>query len=167
MEYLEIGQIVNTSGLDGTIKINAFTDNIKRFDKLKTIYVDFKGEVKEYSILSVRYNKNQVLLNLKDIDSIEKAEKLRGLFVKIDKKDAVKLPKNSYFIADLLDSEVYTEDGVLLGKIADIFPTGSNDVYVVKDELGKQILLPATQEVIKDIDIKEKKVTVKLLEGLV
>lgn len=167
MEYIEIGQIATTSGLDGRLKINAFTDDIRRFDKLKTIYIDKKGNLEAHNILSVRYNKNQVILKLDNIDSIEEAEKLRGYYIKIDKKDAVKLPKNAYFIADLLNSDVYTEQNEHLGKIIDIFPTGSNDVYVVKDELGKQILLPATEEVIKNINIKEKKIIVKLIEGLI
>ena len=167
MQYLEIGQIVNTSGLDGIVKINAFTDDIRRFDKLKTIYIDKKGSLEKHSILLVRYNKKQVFLKLDNIDTIEEAEKLKGYYIKIDKKDAVKLPENTYFITDLLDLDVYTENDEYLGKIADIFSTGSNDVYVVKDESGKQILLPATQEVIKNIDIEKRKVIVNLIKGLI
>ena len=167
MEYIEIGQIVNTSGLEGFVKINAFTDDVRRFDDLKIIYIDKKGELEKHEILSVRYNKTQVLLKLDNVDTIEKAEKLKGYYIKIDKKDAVKLPKDAYFIADLLGIDVYTEAGEKLGILDDIFPTGSNDVYVVKNELGKQILLPAIDRVVKNIDLKEKKITVNLIEGLV
>ena len=71
-----------------------------------------------------------------------------------------------YFIADLIGLEVYTKQNELLGKLDDVFSTGSNDVYVVKDQNGKQILLPAIKEVIKQIDLKNKKITVELINGL-
>lgn len=167
IEYLEIGQIVNTSGLKGIVKVNPFTDDITRFEKLKTILVDKNGTLVEYEIEQVRYHKNMVMLKLKGIDNIDQAEKLRNFYIKINRKDAVKLPKDSYFIVDLLGLEVYTSENELLGKVDDIFPTGSNDVYVVKNELGKQILIPALKTVIKNIDLESKKITVELPEGLV
>ena len=86
--------------------------------------------------------------------------------MKIDRKDAVELPKNSYFIVDLIGIEVMTDEGKILGTLDDVFPTGSNDVYVVKDEMGKQILLPAIADVIKQVDIENKKMVVHLMEGL-
>ena len=167
-EYFEIGQIVNTSGLKGFIKIKPFTDDIKRFNKLKTIYININKELKEYIIEDVKYVKNMVLLKLKGIDSIEEAEKYRNYYIHINKKDAPKLPKDSYFIADIEGCNVYEEEtSKFLGIVTEVFPTGSNDVYVVKSEEGKQILLPAIKEVIKQVDIENKKIIVKLLEGLV
>ena len=167
LEYLEIGQIVNTSGLKGVVKVNPFTDDITRFEKLKTVLLDKNGTLVEYEIEQVRYHKNMVMLKLKGIDDINQAEMLRNLYIKINRKDAVKLPKDSYFIVDLLGLEVYTVEGELLGTVNDIFPTGSNDVYVVKDEFGKQILIPALKTVIKDIDLESKKIIVELPEGLI
>ena len=107
-----------------------------------------------------------VLLKIKGINDMNQAEKCKGLYLKIHRKDAIKLPKDTYFIADLLGLEVYTDEGELLGKVDDIFPTGANDVYVVKNELGKQILLPSIPEVIKEIDLEKGKVIVHLIEGL-
>ena len=167
LEYLEIGQIVNTSGLNGVVKVNPFTDDITRFEKLKTVLLDKNGTLVEYEIEQVRYHKNMVMLKLKGIDDINQAEMLRNLYIKINRKYAVKLPKDSYFIVDLLGLEVYTVEGELLGTVNDIFPTGSNDVYVVKDEFGKQILIPALKTVIKDIDLESKKIIVELPEGLI
>ena len=106
------------------------------------------------------------MLKVKGIEDLTQAEKYKGLFLKIDRKDAKKLPKDTYFIADILGLEVYTDEGELLGKVDDIFPTGANDVYVVKDELGKQILLPSIPEVLKEIDLEKGKVIVHLIEGL-
>lgn len=165
-EYLEVGQIVNTNGLKGLLKINPFTDDITRFERLKTILVDHKKELLEFEIESVRYQKKQVLLKLKGIDTIEEAEKYREDYLKINRNKEEKLPEDTYYIVDLIGLDIYTEGGELLGKLDDIFPTGSNDVYVVKNSEGKQILLPAISDVIKNIDLEQKKIVVNLIEGL-
>lgn len=165
-EYLEIGQIVNTFGVKGFLKVVPFTDNVERFEELKTIYICKKNDMKEVEIEEVKYHKDMILMKLKGIDDMTEAEKHKGLFLKINRKDAKKLPKDTYFIADLLGLAVYTDEGELLGKVDDIFQTGSNDVYVVKDELGKQILLPSIPEVLKEIDLKNEKILVHLIKGL-
>ena len=165
-EYFEVGQIVNTNGLKGLLKINPFTDDITRFEKLKTIFIEHKKELLEFEIESVRYQKKQVLLKLKGIDTIEEAEKYREDYLKINRNKEEKLPENTYYIVDLIGLDIYTENGELLGKLDDIFSTGSNDVYVVKNSEGKQILLPAISNVIKNIDLEQKKIVVNLIEGL-
>lgn len=167
MQELEIGQIVNTFGIKGIVKVVPFTDDITRFDNLKKVYIKTKKEKKEYEIEEVKYHKNMVLLKLKGIDNPEDAVLLKNAYLLVDRKDAVPLPKNSYYIVDLLGLEVYTDEDVLLGILEDIYNTGSNDIYVVKDEKGKQILLPAISDVIKNIDIENKKITVHLLNGLI
>lgn len=166
-EYFEIGQIVNTSGLKGVIKVKPFTDDITKFNNLKTIYISIKKELKEFKIEQVRFNKNMVFLKLEGIDRVEEAESYRNLYLKIKRDRNEKLEENSYYIVDIIGSKVYTDFGEELGEIVDIFSTGSNDVYVVKDNLGKQILLPAIKDVIKNVDIQNKIVTVHLLEGLI
>ena len=113
--------------------------------------------MEEVEIEEVKYHKNMVLLKIKGINDMNQAEKCKGLYLKIHRKDAIKLPKDTYFIADLLGLEVYTDEGVLLGKVDDIYNTGSNDIYVVKDDLGKQILLPGTKEVLKEISLEKEK----------
>ena len=90
-----------------------------------------------------------------------------GNDLKIKREDARKLPEDTYFIADLLGVDVYTDEGEYLGKVDDIYNDKSNDVYVIKNELGKQILLPGTREVIKEIDIDNEKIIVHLLNGLI
>ena len=165
-EYFEVGQIVNTYGIKGQLKVKPFTDDMERFEELKTVYICKKNEMKKVEIEDVKYNKQCVLLKVKGIEDLTEAEKYKGLFLKIDRKDAKKLPKDTYFIADILGLEVYTDEGELLGKVDDIFPTGANDVYVVKNELGKQILLPSIPEVLKEIDLEKGKVIVHLIEGL-
>ena len=165
-KLLEIGQIVNSYGIKGFLKVVPYTDDITRFDNLKTIYIEKNKKLEEMQIEEVRYHNNLVLLKLKGIDDINDTLEYKNCYIKIDRKDAVELPKNSYFIVDLIGLEVYTEEGTLIGTLVDVFPTGSNDVYVVKDELGKQILLPAIGDVIKDVQLENKKMVVHLIEGL-
>lgn len=166
-QLMEIGQIVNSYGIKGFLKVVAFTDDITRFEDLKSIYIEIKGSLKTFDIDEVKYAKNLVLLKLKGIDDINTAQNFKNCYIKIDRKDAVKLPKNSYFIVDLIGIKVYTDENVELGNIIDIYPTGANDIYVVKNEEGKQVLLPAISEVIKDVNLENKKMIVHLIDGLV
>ena len=165
-EYFEIGQIVNTFGIKGMVKIKPFTDDINKFDKFKKIYIKKENTKKEYQIEEVKYHKQMVLMKLKGINTPEEADLLRGSYLIINREDEEPLEEGTYNIVDLLGSEVYTDEDVLLGKLEDIYNTGSNDIYVVKDELGKQVLLPAISDVIKNIDIKNKKITVHIVSGL-
>jgi 16S rRNA processing protein rimM len=167
MEYIEIGQIVNTNGLKGVVKVNPFTDDISKFEDLKYVYIQLKSELKKVKIEQVRYNKNQVLLKLEGIDSIEEAEKYRNFYLKTEKESQEDLGEDTYYIVDLIGLDVYSDKNEYLGKIEDVFPTGSNDVYVVKDNLGKQILIPAIADVVKEVDLKNKKMIINLIPGLI
>ena len=166
MEYIEIGQIVNTNGLKGVVKVNPFTDDISKFEDLKYVYIQLKNELKKVKIEQVRYNKNQVLLKLEGIDSIEEAEKYRNFYLKTEKESQEDLGEDTYYIVDLIGLDVYTAKNEYLGKIEDVFPTGSNDVYVVKDNLGKQILIPAIADVVKKVDLNNGKMIINLIPGL-
>ena len=167
MKNLEIGQIVNTFGIKGFVKVNPWVNDVTRFDDLKKVYIKIRKSLKELEIEEVKYHKNQVLLKFKGIETVEQAEMLRNAILEIDRKDAIPLEEGEYFIADLLESEVYTDEGEKLGILEDIFNTGSNDTYVVKNELGKSILLPRIKDVFKEIDVENKKIIVHLIEGLI
>lgn len=165
-KYLELGQIVNVKGLKGEVKVNSFTDDNTKFERIPKVFIKQKGNLKEYEIEKVGYNKNQVIIKFKNIDTVEEAEKLRNSYIVVDREIFGELPEGVYYIADLIGLEVFTESNEYLGKVDYIFSTGSNDVYVVKDELGKQKLLPGIDEVIKVIDIESGKIIVNLIEGL-
>ena len=164
---LEIGQIVNTFGIKGFVKVNPFVDDILRFDDLEKVYIRRNKEIKELQVEEVKYHKNMVLVKFKGIDKVEDAELLRNFYLEVDRENAIELEEGEYFIADLLGMNVLTEENEELGKLEDIFNAGSSDIYVVKTKEGKQILLPAISEVIKEINLKENKIIVHLLEGLI
>lgn len=167
-EFLEIGQIVNTFGIKGMVKVKPFTDDIqKRFSDLKKVYVVTKNNKKIYEIEEVKFNKDMVLLKFIGVDKIEEAELLRNSYLKVDRKDEPELDEDTYYVVDLLGLDVYSDEGNKLGVLDDIFNNGSCDIYVVKDELGKQLLLPAISEVIKEISIEEHKIVVHIIKGLI
>ena len=165
-EYFEIGQIVNTFGIKGFVKVNPFTDDMERFAELKSVLVVKNKELIEMQIEEIKYQKNVVLIKFKGIEDINMAEKYKGCYIKIKRENARKLPKDTYFIADLIGMQVYDEQGNLLGKVNDIYNNKVHDIYVIKDDLGKQILLPSTKEVIKQIDMDNDRIVVHLIEGL-
>ena len=166
-EFLEIGQIVNTFGIKGMVKVKPFTDDITRFDDLEKVYVETNKQKKVYEIEEVKYHKDMVMLKFKGIDRVEDAELLRNSYLKVNRQDEPELEEGTYYIVDLLGLDVYSDEGILLGKVEDIFNNGSCDIYDVKDELGKQLLLPAISDVIKEINLKEKKIVVHILKGLI
>ena len=164
---LEVGQIVNTFGIKGFVKVKPWVNDIERFDDLKKVYVKIKKETQKLEIEEVKYHKDMVLIKFKGIETVEQAETLRNCYLEIDREDAVPLEEGTYYIVDLLESEVFTDEGEHLGKLEDIYNTGAKDIYVVKNELGKTVLLPGIPEVIKEVNLEEKKITVHLLKGLV
>ena len=166
-KYLEIGQIVNTFGIKGMVKVKPFTDNIERFSNLKKIYIKNKSGQTEYKIQEVKYHKNMVLIKFEGIENPEQADLLRNSYLIVDRETEEPLEPGRYYIVDMIGLDVFTDDNEYLGKLEDIYNTGSNDIYVVKNELGKQVLLPAIEDVIKNIDMDNKKVIVHLIPGLV
>jgi 16S rRNA processing protein RimM len=167
VEYLKIGQISNAHGIKGEVKVYPLTDNIKRFSKLKFVFLCEKDIYRKVEVESVKYLKQFAVLKLSGIENMNDALKYKNVYIYVDRENAVKLPKDSYFISDLIGLDVSSDDGSYLGKITDVFSTGSNDVYEVKSELGKSILLPAIKEVILQIDMENRRMLVKLLEGLI
>ncbi len=168
-DYMEIGKLVNTHGIKGEVKVIPTTDDVKRFELLKTIFIETKAGLVEFPITSVRYMKNFVLLKLENIDDMTEAEKYKTCLLKIPKEDALPLEENEYYVGDLYNMNVVTEEGEELGEIVEVLFTGSNDVYIIRkkgEAKAKDLLIPAIKECILDVDVKANKMTVHLLEGL-
>ena len=163
---LEVGQVVNTYGIKGFVKVIPLVDNNNQFKDLKVLYIQNKNNICELHIEEVKFSKNLVLLKFKGIETIEQAEELRNLYLQAKRSD-IKLEEGAHFIVDLIGLEVYTEEGKLLGKLKEVLQPGANDVYIVENESKKEILLPAIPDVIKKIDIANSRIIVKLLKGLI
>lgn len=167
LQYLKIGQIINTHGVKGELKIYPLTDNVKRFSKLKFVYIKSGKEYNKFNVEGVKYSGELVILKLKGIEDMNAAIEYKKQYIYVDRENAVKLPKDSYFIADLIGLDVYTDEGQLLGSISSVFSTGSNDVYEIKREDESTFLIPAIKDVVKEVDIENNKIIIKLLEGLI
>ena len=143
------------------------TDEITRFDELKTVYLK-NGDYKEIQIQTCRYSKDFVFLKLKGYETFEAVEPLRNQELWIPRYMAKILPEDTYFITDLLDCQVETFTGEILGRITEVIETGSNDVYIVEGGSKGQILIPALKKVVTKVDLSNKRVIVDLtdMEGL-
>ena len=154
-QFLNVGQIVNTHGFKGEVKVFPLTDDPMRFKKLKKVIIDNK----DVQILSYKFQKDRVILKLEGVDTMDDAIRLKGKYLKVSREDAVKLPKDTYFIADLIGCSVFDTDETPLGEVYDVIKTGSNDVYWVKGI--KELLIPVLKEIVLDINVDDKKIVIK------
>ena len=153
-ELFRVGVISNTHGIRGEVKVYPTTDNVRRFDDLKEVILDTGKEQLILHVTSVKYFKNMVILKFKEFDNINDIIPYKGMDLLVTRENAIPLEEGEYYIADIIGSKVITDEDKILGTLTDVLQTGANDVYVVKDEQGKQILLPAIKQVIKNVDIK-------------
>lgn len=161
MEKIKIGQIVNAVALKGEVKIYNYSDYKERFEELDYIYVgDKKTEIEK-----VRYMKEMPILKLKGINDRNAAEAVKTKDVFIDETQLRELPEDVFYIRDLIGLDVKDSDGNRLGVLTDVIQNSAQDLYEVKLENDKKILIPAVNEFIVDINPEEKCITVKLIEG--
>lgn len=164
--FFEIGKIAGTHGIKGTLKIFPTTDVPERFELLDEVILEIKNEKKVCKIEKVAYHKNLVLLTLKEYNDLNQVEGFKGGRILIPEDKALPLGKDEYYTRDLYGIDVFTDEGELLGTLSEVYTTGANDVYGVKDSEGSEILIPAIKQCVVAVDIAGKKMTVKLLEGL-
>ena len=165
-DLLQVGAIAQTHGIHGEVKVFPMTDDVKRFQKLKEIILDTGREKMTLEIEGVKYFKKFVILKFKGIDDINDIERYKGKSLYVTRENAVKLGRDEYFIADLIDLEVYDEDGNYLGVLTNVIETGANDVYEVRFEDGREVLFPAIKQCILDIDMENRKMKVHIMDGL-
>ncbi len=164
--YLRVGVIASTHGLKGEVKVFPTTDDPERFRELKKVLLDTGHEYKPLEIAGVKFFKNQVILKFREFQDINEVEQYKGKDLLVTRDQAVPLGENENFITDLIDMEVYTDEGGYLGTLTDVLQTGANDVYVVETGEGKEVLLPAIPSCVLKVDVEEAKMTVHILEGL-
>lgn len=162
-----IGKIIGAHGVRGEIKVFPLTDNVRRFTKLKKCYIGKENEEGRFTEVSAsRIDRGNALITFAGVTDRDEAEKLRGLFISVDREDAVKLPKGQFFIVDLIGLDVIDDELGLLGKISDVFDTGANDIISVKRKGKKDLLIPFLKSCCYDTNIEEGYMKVKLPNGL-
>lgn len=166
-QLLQVGVISSTHGVRGEVKVFPTTDDVNRFKKLKKVILDTGKEQKELEIQGVKFFKQMVILKFKGIDNINDIEKYKGKSLYVTREHAVKLKKDEYFIADLIDMQVMLEDGTEFGTLTDVMKTGANDVYCIQTEKYGEVLVPAIGECICQVDVEARKMIIHLMPGLV
>ena len=174
MEKIKIGKIVNAVALRGEVKVYHYSDYKERFEELEEILVERnaakKHAMESYEIEGVRYQKDMAILKLKGVNDRNAAEALKDCDVYITEADLRELPEDTFYIRDLIGCRVVnrsgnTENEEEIGIITDVLQNTAQDIYQAKTKTGKEVLIPAVGEFVKEINIEEKTVIVSLIPG--
>jgi 16S rRNA processing protein RimM len=164
-DYYLIAKVVSVYGKKGFVKILSYSDFPERFFKLKKVYIDFFGDKKVSNVENVKQKGDTFFLRFSNFNSAEDAGILLGKELFVDEKEVIKLPEYTFFIHDLIESEII-EEGKKLGKIKDVLSFPANDVYVIETPEGKELLIPAVKDFIERFDPVEKILVLKPGSGL-
>ncbi|MEK7354611.1 MAG: ribosome maturation factor RimM [Chloroflexota bacterium] len=160
-QFITIGRILAPWDFQGQIKVEVLTDFPERFTEASTVYINQRP----MTIDSVEWHKGKAIIKLATIDCEKDAEKLRGQLVEIHHSQLQALPEGQYYQFQLIGLEVRTKQEELVGEISDILPTSNNDIYVVSGDDG-EILIPATDEIVKSIDLDRGVIIIEPVKGL-
>lgn len=161
-ELLNVGFINNLRGLKGEIKVMHYCDDKECFCDISRVIIKEKA----YEIEYVKFHKEQVILKLKGINSIEEASMLKSKEIYAERSELPELSEGQHYIADLIGFEAYTDKGEYIGKVSDVIVSTASDLFQIEREDGKNSLVPNISEFISEISEKEKKIVVKPIEGL-
>jgi 16S rRNA processing protein RimM len=162
--YLAVGRITGAHGLRGEVKVELFTDFPERFAPGTVLALG--EDLEEVEVRSMRPHKGSVLVAFDAFPDRTAAESLRGQWLFVPEDDAAELEEGAYWVHDILGMEVVSDEGPTLGTVADVLFTGANEPYVVRDPEGREILLPATDEVVRAVDLPNRRMTFHLLPGI-
>ncbi|MBR3722035.1 MAG: 16S rRNA processing protein RimM [Selenomonadaceae bacterium] len=159
-DRIVVGKIGAPHGVRGTFRVYALTDFPERFFEMKEI----RAGKETFAIESVKEDNKSLLMKFARVDTREDAALLNGRLLTVDRKDAAPLEEGEYYTFDIVGLNVFDLSGENLGKVTNVLRTGSNDVYVVNDAEGKEILIPALKKVVKAIDIEAGKMVADMSE---
>ena len=164
---LQVGAILDTHGLRGEVKVFPTTDDPSRYDDLEEVELLTKeGKYIHMEVEHVRYFKNLVIVKFKHYDNINDIEQYKKCNLYVTRENAVELDEDEYFVADLIGLTAKSDEGEELGTLTDVLTTGANDVYVIKDADGEELLVPAIHDCVQEVNVEEGYVTLHLLPGL-
>nr|WP_304215673.1 ribosome maturation factor RimM [Fredinandcohnia onubensis] len=168
-KWYNVGKIVNTHGIKGEVRIISRTDfPEERYRVGNTLHIFIADkEPIEVKVQSHRTHKNFDLVTFEGYDNVNDVEKFKDSLVKVHESQLGELEEGEYYFHEIIGCTVVTEEGEELGAIKEILTPGANDVWVVKGAKGKEILIPFIDDIVKEIDIEEKRITIHLMEGLI
>ncbi|MGG7176010.1 ribosome maturation factor RimM [Clostridium paraputrificum] len=153
-DYFKVGQIVNTHGIKGEVKVMSYTDDVNNFKRYKKVLVGNEWK----NIQGVKFQKDRVILKLEGIDTMNDAETYKQKYLSVPRDEEPELPEDTYYVSDLINCTVYDTNDNDLGKVFDVIQTKNNDVYWIKEP--KQLLIPVLRDIVLDVDIDNKKILI-------
>ena len=156
MDAFRVAQILRPHGIKGEVKVFPLTDDLSRFKKLREAYIERNGRYEPITVEGSKRAAEAIVLKIAGVDDPEKAEKLRGLYIAVDREHAVKLPEGTYFVSDLIGCSVFSSDGEELGKLSDVYETNANDVYVVTGR--RKLSVPALKKLLDEVNTAERRI---------
>jgi 16S rRNA processing protein RimM len=166
--YVVVGRILRPHGIRGELRVGVITDYPERLGQQACFYLappDSPEEVQRYPVERLRWHGDALLLKLGGCDDRNAADELRGMLVQIPIEAAVPLEEGEYYHFQLVGVRVETESGEWLGQVVEVLATGANDVYVVRGPWG-EVLLPAVDDVVCELDLELRRMVVHLLPGM-
>jgi len=161
-----VGRVVRTQGHKGEVRVSSPGGGTAAFSQGNVVYLkDKQGGQRPLTVHSSRPHRQLIVLSFREVQRMEEAKELVGCSVYVNKERLEALPPGEFYEHQLLGLQVKTESGIFLGTLEAIMPTGSNDVFVVRKD-GREILIPATDEIVVQVNLQEKVMVIKSLEGL-
>lgn len=162
-----IGKVINTHGIRGEVKVHRISDFDERFEVGETVFLESDSEqLLQLEISGHRIHKGFDLLTFKGLNNINEVEHFKGFYLKITENQLTDLEENEFYYHEIIGCNVYKKNQEKIGFVKEILSPGANDVWVIKQEKGKDLLIPYIDDVVKEIDINEKKIIIEPLEGL-
>lgn len=162
-----IGEVMTTHGVKGEVKVRQISDFIDRFSVGETVYYKVEDRYEPLVIDGFRMQQQTILLHFDSLPSINDVQFLRGHRLYIDEQQQETLSEHEYYYHEIIGCNVVTDEGVVIGTVDSILTTGANDVWVVKNEQGQEVLIPFIKDVVQAVDIVNKRVTIVLMDGLI
>jgi len=165
-DLILIGHVIRPHGIAGLLRIVSYAQSLETFLQAGSVFMDRgNNEFEERKVIDIRPHGSSFLLRLSGLNSIEQTEIFKAAKIFIRKDSLIKKDEDEFFYYELRGLNVYSITGQYIGVVKEIFPTGSNDVYVVEGQ-GKEFLIPAIHQVIKEINIAQKRMVISPIKGL-
>ncbi|MGB9919418.1 MAG: ribosome maturation factor RimM [Moorellales bacterium] len=165
--FVSVGRVTGPHGWKGAVRVEPLTDFPERFREVASLYLVRGENRRELTVQEVKGQGTTIIIKFAEVNTLEEAQELRGAQLEVPRKAVHTLPEGYFYVYELVDLPVYSQQGEFLGYLEEVIRTGSNDVYVVRHpETHRELLLPATREVVKAVDLDREEIRVQLLPGL-
>ncbi len=165
-DFVLIGIIRRAHGLKGEVCVEPISQAPGRFETLTTVLLEKGSGISEVEVESVRWMRNLVLVKIAGIDDRDAAQELRGARLGVRLSEVLPLPEDSYYVFEIVGCRVHGRNDRLIGEVVDVLEMPANDVFVVDTAKG-EVLIPAVKDIVKRVDIDNKRIWIEEIEGLV